>query len=334
VFPESTSQVAVFRETALPLVHTVLQGTSALLFTYGVTNSGKTFTVQGTPKDSGILPRALDVLFNSIGDKLSPDTLVPLGFNQLERLAGPKYTQLLQLKQTCLNQSAKEDERAILAFLSESSFADDSSLAAAAAAEVHADSIDLSSRVADATRLPIDAEATYAVFVSYAEVYNEGVFDLFARAPPRGKRRAALRLAADGDDNSVYIRDLREFPVASVEEALRLLNIGRRNRRVAATQSNTESSRSHCIFTVKLARVPAAGGAAITLSRLTIVDLAGSERYTKSLTTGQQLKEAGNINQSLMVLGRCIETLRWNQTRPAASKCVHHFLIVCIVNAL
>lgn len=40
---------------------------SGLLFTYGITSSGKTYTMTGHPKDQGILPRALDVLFNSIG---------------------------------------------------------------------------------------------------------------------------------------------------------------------------------------------------------------------------------------------------------------------------
>ena len=47
----------------------LLQGQNALLFTYGVTNSGKTYTVQGgnDPSSAGILPRALDVIFNSVG---------------------------------------------------------------------------------------------------------------------------------------------------------------------------------------------------------------------------------------------------------------------------
>lgn len=47
--------------------------------------------------------------------------------------------------------------------------------------------------------------------------------------------------------------------------------------------------------------------------RLTLCDLAGSERYGKTQNTGDRLKEAGNINTSLLTLGRCIETLRHNQ---------------------
>ena len=40
----------------------------ALLFAYGVTSSGKTHTMTGSPQDQGVLPRCLDVLFNSIGE--------------------------------------------------------------------------------------------------------------------------------------------------------------------------------------------------------------------------------------------------------------------------
>ena len=49
------------------------------------------------------------------------------------------------------------------------------------------------------------------------------------------------------------------------------------------------------------------------LCRLSLCDLAGSERHAKTHTTGERLKEAGNINTSLLTLGRCIELLRYNQ---------------------
>ena len=41
---------------------------NGLVFAYGVTNSGKTYTIQGKHdgQNPGILPRAIDVVFNSI----------------------------------------------------------------------------------------------------------------------------------------------------------------------------------------------------------------------------------------------------------------------------
>jgi kinesin family protein 20 len=50
-----------------------------------------------------------------------------------------------------------------------------------------------------------------------------------------------------------------------------------------------------------------------------LVDLAGSERTKHTQTTGDRLKEAGNINKSLMVLGQCMEVLRSNQRKVAMS---------------
>ena len=50
------------------------------------------------------------------------------------------------------------------------------------------------------------------------------------------------------------------------------------------------------------------------MSTLSLVDLAGSERTSRTQADGIQLKEAGNINASLMVLRTCMETLRDNQT--------------------
>jgi kinesin family protein 20 len=68
IFPGQTSQSDFFTKTTLPLVRDVLLGQNGLLFAYGVTNSGKTYTVQGGAQEgsAGILPRTLDVLFNSI----------------------------------------------------------------------------------------------------------------------------------------------------------------------------------------------------------------------------------------------------------------------------
>ena len=87
---------------------------------------------------------------------------------------------------------------------------------------------------------------------------------------------------------------------------------------VAETMSNDVSSRSHSVFNIKL--VPNRGADATdptdpsqVYSKLAIVDLAGSERALKTRATGERLKEASNINVSLMNLGRCLEALRWNQ---------------------
>lgn len=50
----------------------------------------------------------------------------------------------------------------------------------------------------------------------------------------------------------------------------------------------------------------------LIIFRLTVCDLAGSERC-KEQHNGERMKEANNINTSLLTLGRCIAALRHNQ---------------------
>ena len=54
----------------------------------------------------------------------------------------------------------------------------------------------------------------------------------------------------------------------------------------------------------------------LVLCRLSVVDLAGSERYCHTSAEGDRIKEASNINRSIMTLGKCIATLRYNQDHP------------------
>jgi len=89
---------------------------------------------------------------------------------------------------------------------------------------------------------------------------------------------------------------------------------------VFSTLANRASSRSHGIFTIKVVRSSPHTGAEVSTSRFSIVDLAGSERVVNTQTTGERLKEAGNINRSLMVLGQCMEVLRKNQEREKGRK--------------
>ena len=45
------------------------------------------------------------------------------------------------------------------------------------------------------------------------------------------------------------------------------------------------------------------------------MDLAGVERSGKTGATGKRVKEAGNINNSLLALGKCIEAMKYNQSK-------------------
>ena len=86
---------------------------------------------------------------------------------------------------------------------------------------------------------------------------------------------------------------------------------GKENLHFAATKLNHNSSRSHCLFTVKLIRTDDhKEPTEASMNVMSFVDLAGMERTGKTESRGERLKEAGNINTSLMILGRCIDAMR------------------------
>ena len=109
----------------------------------------------------------------------------------------------------------------------------------------------------------------------------------------------------------VYVEGLVEREVSNTMEALDVLRCGTDNRRVAATNMNRVSSRSHAMFvlTVKSELFAENGVSKVRMSKFTLVDLAGSERQKATDTAGERLKEASMINNSLLCLGQVINSL-------------------------
>jgi hypothetical protein len=103
--------------------------------------------------------------------------------------------------------------------------------------------------------------------------------------------------------------------VKNSSDLLRLLEQGNTVRRVASTNMNERSSRSHSCFTIKIEQrlvTELAGGVTreqVVSAKLNLVDLAGSERASKTGATGSTLKEGAKINLSLMTLGTVINAL-------------------------
>ncbi len=67
------------------------------------------------------------------------------------------------------------------------------------------------------------------------------------------------------------------------------------------------------------------------MCRLSFCDLAGSERYGKTGSMGDRIKEAGNINTSLLTLGRCIKVLRHNQIQRSVFCCIRDEIIFLVL---
>merc|ERR1712038_754616 len=106
----------------------------------------------------------------------------------------------------------------------------------------------------------------------------------------------------------VVVEHLTEQECHSAEELSDLLERGSKQRTVAATAMNSESSRSHLVFLIKIVSVNKETKEQ-QQGKILICDLAGSERIKKSLVTEDMQKEAIEINKSLTALGDVIEGL-------------------------
>uniref|UniRef100_A0A0K2TD80 Centromere-associated protein E n=1 Tax=Lepeophtheirus salmonis TaxID=72036 RepID=A0A0K2TD80_LEPSM len=148
--------------------------------------------------------------------------------------------------------------------------------------------------------------------VSYLEIYNENIVDLLAYS---GGSKKYLQLKEDTEGN-VWVDGATEEIVSAPEEVIQCLLYGEQHRHIGSTNMNKRSSRSHTIFRliIESSQVSSHEGngepdGAITVSHLNLVDLAGSERVEQTGSTGERLREGGNINKSLLVLSQVISKL-------------------------
>lgn len=115
----------------------------------------------------------------------------------------------------------------------------------------------------------------------------------------------------------MYVHNVIEREVKSSAEMLDWFFLGKRRRRIASTALNSESSRSHSIFSIRLVTVAmsteTSSANIFNVTQLNLVDLAGSERANRTDCKGLRLQEASKINNSLMTLRNCLEILRDNQ---------------------
>ncbi|XP_073327386.1 kinesin-like protein KIF23 isoform X2 [Pagrus major] len=302
VFGVSVSQMELFEHVAKPLVDDLIHGKNGLLFTYGVTGSGKTFTMTGSPGQGGLLPRSLDMIFNSIG---------PYQAKRYVFKTDDKNGMEVQNEVDALLERQRRENNLPVP------------KTPSARQKVDPEIADMIKPEEAYKGDGVDEDSSFSVFVSYIEIYNNYIYDLLEETqedvikpkPPQS------RILREDQNHNMYVAGCMEVEVKSAEEAFQVFWKGQKKRKVANTCLNRESSRSHSVLIIKLAQAPldAEGDNVlqdknqVTVSQLCLVDLAGSERTGRTGAEGTRIREAGNINQSLLNLRTCIEILRENQ---------------------
>ena len=108
------------------------------------------------------------------------------------------------------------------------------------------------------------------------EIYNEHVQDLTidcSQRPAGGLKIRQSKLLG------VYVDGVKKHYVSSFKDIENIMELGTKNRTVAATQMNATSSRAHTIITIEFKQIKKLGETkSERVSMINLVDLAGSER--------------------------------------------------------
>ncbi|KAH9690363.1 kinesin-like protein KIN-4C [Citrus sinensis] len=169
----------------------------------------------------------------------------------------------------------------------------------------------------------------FLIRVSFIEIFKEEVFDLLdANSTNLNKGESASVLKPvtrvpiqirETVNGGITLAGVTEPEVRSKEEMASFLSRGSLSRATGSTNMNSQSSRSHAIFTITMEQKKIARcqngvttddvGDDILCAKLHLVDLAGSERAKRTGADGLRFKEGIHINKGLLALGNVISAL-------------------------
>ncbi|KAJ0230371.1 Kinesin-like protein KIN-14T [Hirschfeldia incana] len=150
----------------------------------------------------------------------------------------------------------------------------------------------------------------FVIKFSMLEIYMGNLRDLLVSqgTKPIGPIPPSLLIHTDAK-GEIDIENLVTLNVNDFDEVYKLYKVGCRNRATASTNSNSASSRSHCMIRVSITCAGAPERRRET-NKVWLVDLGGSERVLKTKATGRRFDEGKAINLSLSALGDVINSLQ------------------------
>lgn len=166
---------------------------------------------------------------------------------------------------------------------------------------------DLLQMTRGASGKPEEETWSYAITMSYVEIYQEKVMDLLE---PKNKD---LPIRED-KDHKILIPGVTQKTINSFSDFDEHFIPASQNRTVACTKLNDRSSRSHAVLLIKVQKNQQVPPFRQLTGKLYLIDLAGSEDNRRTGNQGIRLKESGAINSSLFTLSKVVDAL--NQGLP------------------
>lgn len=281
IMNSDTDQATVYNSCVRPILSEPFSSQGAVFSTYGVSNSGKTYTILGE-NEAGLVPRALAQIFTQFEKQIAVYPCIKVEKDDIAILNDGQVEEEINATQDYLAESRKLS-KGMLMFESWTK----------AIKEDH----QFESK--ESTLVP---QQIY-IWLSFLEIYNEKMIDLFNRQKSGSTATNGRPLKIFSNHQNSFVQGLTWLSVSNLGDALELLQHGLRQVNYAATGLNAHSSRSHTVFTINII---SECDLSYELSSYKFCDLAGAERISKTGAEGERLKEAGGINNSLLVLGRCV----------------------------
>ncbi|KAL6942480.1 hypothetical protein ACO0QE_003655 [Hanseniaspora vineae] len=319
VFGPNSGQERVFTDIANPLFLDFLKGYNCTVLVYGMTSTGKTYTMTGDEKlqndqlspEAGIIPRVLFKLFETL-EQEALDYIVKCSFIELyneelkdllaDGTASDNAHKKLKIFDSSLKKTRSQTPELTHSYSQPRAFR-----------SVSLSQPNLSSRFQSSlknSRRNVSGSLRRTQSGTYDDLSST---TSLASNTASGNKFDGVNNHSKSDsvglENSsgIFIQNLQEFEITNAKQGIKLLQRGLKLRQVASTNMNDFSSRSHSIFTITLYKNH--NGELFRLSKMNMVDLAGSENVSRSGAINQRAKEAGSVNQSLLTLGRVINSL-------------------------
>ena len=295
VFDDKTTQIQLFDNAVAPVVDEVLRGYSCCIFAYGQTGTGKTHTMEGVRRedgtfdsesdDAGIIPRAVRNVFQHLESKVQQD---------------PSFEYVVKMSFLEIYNEKLDD----LLSPESSTFQEQGVSGPMGFSSGHGPTMN--------TNTKPNMNTTSAINTNNRGTTNPTTTSLLDDDEKDGNNfigRDRLKIISD-DKFGQRVAGLEEITVKSPKECFMHFHKGIAKRATAETKCNAASSRSHCVFTLTITMKELWNGQdMLRVGKLNLVDLAGSECVGRSGATERRAREAGNINQSLLTLGRVITAL-------------------------
>lgn len=249
------------------------------MMAYGITAAGKTYTIEGTKTQPGVMPRALKDLFSGLdnnNNNTQEDIRVKVSLCEV-------YNE--QIYDLLLSEGGGGDGGTGI---------------------ISARGGGGGEHQRPALKLKEDAAGRVIVAgLKEVVVHNVDEALMVLRRGSKQRQRAGTGLNyASSRSHSIFTVTLYQ-PVYEKKEKGKKVEVGGADKEEEVEKVGGVTDRNNNNHQVVIEEQ--------RLGRIAFVDLAGSERAQRTGNVGVRLKESVAINSSLMTLGRCLEALRWNQ---------------------